>query len=75
VLHALLPAVRWRDALAHTYMTRYGQPCCKIDGADISNCVVGMVINRLSVLVSGFGVTHTTLVVVSGFFGMFQEVL
>ena len=38
----------------------------------------GMVINRLSVLASGFGVgfglIHTTLVVVSGYFGIFQDV-
>jgi hypothetical protein len=39
---------------------------------------ITMVLNRFSVLVSGFGVgfglVHTSLVVVSGRFGMFQDV-
>jgi hypothetical protein len=40
----------------------------------INDQVRTMVIKRLSVLVSGFSPVHTTLVVVSGYFGMFQDV-
>ena len=50
----------------------------KLSVAKVCACVDAMVISRLSVLVSGFGVgfglVHTTLVVVSGCFEMFQDV-